>query len=625
MAQIAKASNIPTIELMKDISKSLIRVSNAYLVKVRNPKASGGIVRKDANLNKQIKPIAAYFPVAPETMSAELNQLGHIVRWKHELPDGRYMIFSIDDIVHFTLDRREGFLFGVPSIVPVIDDIRALRQIEENIEMLLYQNLFPLFQYKVGTETRPAGLAEDGQKEVDIVRDELRNMPLEGGIVTPERHDIKAVGSEGRALRAEGYLDHFKKRVIAGLGVSSIDLGDGNTVNRGTANSLSRALIDTVKDIQDTLEAQWDQKIFSELLLESTFPGDVLGEENMVHLSFEEIDIANRMELEKHYIELFEANGLTFDEFRSELHLEPIQVPEHGDDQDPTKYPEWFNTYWKLFEEPLNLIKAVTDPLSVASQANAAARSTNTTTKSLGVAQKAKEETEKRAQEAKKTVAVAKKKATDHFLDTAYKSLGQELLTKLKEAWEERGTFDADYMKSYARTWASYTSQQFKTVSEANLRKGFQEQLTSKQYYQSIKVLNGARDVVDERVEYFITRLAISVVDLIQRRINKVQVSNISNMLAAINNEAKLALDSLAYRVDLIYNTELEKSYNYGKMLGLKVAGTNQVMFITTKTDACEKCKSHANEKYDIITLGIHDIVPLHPNCKCSLMPASNK
>jgi len=73
----------------------------------------------------------------------------------------------------------------------------------------------------------PAGMMENGEREIDVVRREIELMPSEGGIVTPERHEVNFVGSEGRALRAEGYLSHFKQRVFSGLGMSGVDFGEG--------------------------------------------------------------------------------------------------------------------------------------------------------------------------------------------------------------------------------------------------------------------------------------------------------------------------------------------------------------------------------------------------------------
>ena len=231
--QIAQASGVPTAKLFRDIGTGLIKKSNCFLAKVRNIEASGGRVRTESSKKVPLKPVAGYFVIPAETMQYQLSG-NKVVNWQQKMPNGDITTYAPRDIIHFFYDRKEGFVFGTPTLIPVIDDIRALRKIEENIELLVYQHLFPLFHYKVGTENMPAGIDESGNYEVDIVRQEIMYMPTEGSIVTPERHEIKAIGSEGRALRAEGYLEHFKKRVFAGLGVSAVDFGEGECYSNDT-------------------------------------------------------------------------------------------------------------------------------------------------------------------------------------------------------------------------------------------------------------------------------------------------------------------------------------------------------------------------------------------------------
>lgn len=233
LAQIAQASNTPTNTLFRNIGSNIVRKSNSFLLKVRKTEASGGKVRTIPGSNTTLQPVAGYFPIPSETMEFELTGT-KISRWKQKMPNGEYKLFSPQDIIHIFHARKDGFVFGTPGLIPVIDDIRALRKIEENVELLIYQHLFPLFQYKVGTPESPAGFTEDGQREIDVVRTEIQFMPTEGGIVTPERHEITAIGSEGRALRIESYLEHFKNRVFSGLGVSAVDMGEGDCYSNDT-------------------------------------------------------------------------------------------------------------------------------------------------------------------------------------------------------------------------------------------------------------------------------------------------------------------------------------------------------------------------------------------------------
>jgi len=622
MAQIAQASNTPTVLLLKRTARSLIRTSNAFLIKVRLPKASGGRIRVNAD-GKRLKPIAAYFPAAPETMRADINaKTGRVDQWRQLLPNGQWQDYKPEDVVHFVIDKREGFLFGVPTIIPVIDDIRALRQIEENIELLLYQCLFPLFHYKVGTEMAPAGYTEEGDKEVDAVEEQIRIMPSEGAIVTPERHEITAIGSEGRALRAEGYLTHFKKRVFAGLGVSSVDMGDGDTTNRATAQTLSRAIIDSVKAIQDDLEAQWDQLVVSELLLESTLGDEVLEEESMVHLRFAEIDIQNKIELEKHAIEVFEANGTTYDEFRSEMAREPIPIPEDPEDQDPAKYPEWMQTHWKLFKEPENLIRAVDEPYSMAAQAATEMRSLALTMKQQKTADQEGQKAEQRAAQADRDtqVAVAKarpvaKSTKDHYLATAFNDLESETADRIRTSIYNRGIIDNEYILSLARVWASDTVDKLHTIAVAELIRGFNDQTNMLAADAEVLISTG-RNVLYSRLSFRINKLVENTVNLVSRRVDEnLGDVKLAEAQADVSREMHIAFDATRYRTDFIWDVEIRKAYAFGRVLGMRHLG-EYGFELDAHANSCERCQA-ANGRIVLATnADIEDVPPLHPNSR---------
>jgi len=612
MAQIARASNIPTISLLKRTAESLIRVSNAYLVKARDIEASGGKERVTAK-GKKLKPIAGYFPAAPETMSVEIDpDTGRIVKWRQSLPNGRTKEFPPDDVIHFHIARREGFLFGIPTTVPVLDDIRALRQIEENVELLLYQHLFPLYHYKVGTETAPAGKTELGVNEVDLVKEEIRFMPAEGALVTPERHEIKAIGAEGRALNAEAYIQHFKKRVLAGLGVSEVDMGEGSTVNRATATTLSRALIDSVKAIQDSLEAQWDHAVIAELLLESTFGEDVLEEDNMVHLKFHEIDIQNKMEQEKHATEVFKANGYTWDEYRSELGLEPIPVPEDPEDQDPSKYPEWHNTYWKLFGEPESLIKAVDEPYSAASQAAAASRSSGVTNQQIQTAQKTKETTAQKEAEADKQTKVAvarvsRRQRQDSYMSETFRELEADTIQRVELGLQSTGNVNFEYLISHARTWATDATSKLYSLAMIEFIRGFNDH-TGRRSYEAETLIALGRDRIRNRVSNYTERLAIQTIKLFKQRMNN---NTNANTMEVLRN----AFDSTRYRTDMIWPTELSKAYNYGHLLGTRLLDEVGLELIS-HPEGCEACQAANGRIISSTNADMNDVPPLHSSSR---------
>lgn len=624
MAQIAQASGIPTSELLRRLVQCLVRTSNAFLVKVRKPDNSGGSERIDAN-GKALKPVAAYFVAAPETMRAIFDKdTGKIKGWRQQLPSSQtYKDFTDSDVIHFTIDRREGFIFGVPSIVPVIDDIRALRQLEESIELLVYHHLFPLFQYVVGTETAPAAYTEDGRRELDVAREELRVMPLEGGIVTPERHEIRLIGAESKALRAEVYLEHFKRRVIAGLGISEIDLGQGDTANRATANTMSRALIDAVKDVQDSLESQWDQEVIREILLEGPLDAkmDVLAEENMVHLVFNEIDVDNKMEQEKHALELFKGYGITLSELRLALGRDPIQLPEDPHDQDLTKYPQWAEHYWKLIEEPSLLIRATDEPYSAQAAALASSKGSQITGPDNEAAMKAKQEEEEKAAEREKEtkIAVAKAKPKpparkDSVLTKTFRELEGDTVNRALAERKLKGRTHADNLASAVRTWATLATEQLTTQCNAQLIAGINKESGNQAHRFTALVASGRRQV-RERIDTFITRLTDAVVSLLTSQLNK-----LSGDAAAGDSDYSSAIhgvfDTLRYRLDFAWDTEAGKAFSLGRLLVLKVNGKEKVVHHSDSV-GCDECRALINKPLSITHITLDEIAPHHPNCRC--------
>ena len=585
--QISIATDIPTAELLRSIGTSLVRLSNAFLLKVRDTKSSGGSVRITPE-GKKLNPVAGYFPIPAETMRMKVNQTtGAILKWRQEMPDGRYIDYNPEDIVHFYIHRKDGFIFGTPDLVPVIDDIRALRKIEENIELLIYQNLFPLFHYTVGTETAPAGYTEDGTKEIDAVKEEIQYMPSEGGIVTPERHKIELIGSEGRALRAEGYVNHFKMRVIAGLGISEMDLGVGNTANRGTARTLSRQLIDTVKAIQDTLESQFNQQVINELLLESTLAKstDILDQKNLVGLQFREIDLENKMEIEKHAIELFQSNGITYPEFRMELGKEPIEVPDDLKKNNPTKYPDWHQTFWKLFSEPEQIIRSIDEGWI---------------------------KTGASSEDKPKPVAVrnnTKQKINDAIiLDNPYRNLESEIISTIVSS-SDTGQLNQQ-IESIINNWKLETISNFSSFAVTEFIQGFDDE-TFNQSPNNITYISKGRSEIVDRCSFYINKLSNNIYS----SINNLLTNNTFDKVTLVNSIRSIfSLEK--YRVEFISDVETRKAYYYGTILGMKSKGIEKLVFLTID-ESCDRCNALNGKEFNVDDLSLSNCIPIHPNCNC--------
>ncbi len=377
ISEIEYVSQMPFDLLLTYTATDLFRFSNCMWVKARSEESSSGEARRIFN-GLEVQPVAGYFILPFETLSFKTKRNGEIKKIRQRMPSGDEKFFNPNDVVHFYENKKPGFAMGTPELVPVLDDIALLRRLEENVEDLIESNLYPLFHYTVGSDSMPERYSPEGVKETDIVKSTIDYMPAGGIYVSDHRHKIAAIGSEGRALRIEGYLDYFKARVFAGLGLSSVDMGEGDTANRSTAHSLSQSAILDVEALQKTLKTFIEFYVFTELLLEGGF--DPLEEDGKVEIKFGIIDRETRSKLENQTIQLWLNNLISENEARKRLGYAPDV------DKEDTNY--------KLYTEPLALLKSM-GPNTAASEALSKSETSSITPEGIKKEEKKSEENKK--------------------------------------------------------------------------------------------------------------------------------------------------------------------------------------------------------------------------------------
>ncbi|MAE81789.1 MAG: hypothetical protein CMB80_03555 [Flammeovirgaceae bacterium] len=608
--QISQASNLSTAVLFRNVGSSLIRKSNCFVVKVRKLEASGGKVRTAAGKKTPLLPVAGYFVAPAETMEYRVSG-NRVSKWRQRMPDGTKKEYNISNVVHFRMDSKEGFVFGTPTIVPVLDDIRALRKIEENIELLVYQHLFPLFQYKVGTPEAPAGITETGQREIDVVRQEIQYMPSEGGIVTPERHEISTIGAEGRALRAEAYLEYFKKRVISGLGISAVDLGEGSTSNRSTADNMSRNLIDSVKNIQQVMESLINQYIINELLLESTFGDEVLDEENIVKLKFKEIDIDAQIKKETHMADQFSKDMITHDEGRRRMGYEPLVIPtpqEIDNEQDLAEnFPEWHKTRWKMFQMPTLLIQALDEPFSPVAKALAKDNSVSMTSGDFSQASSEKQTKELELVKAKKPdpkPAVKK----DGYLTSTFIQTRQDVIYRVSM----KNKLEQDWIAALIRSELLTSVQTLLSEQMIAYRNGYGKYAS---VYDPIFIESviPARTFFRDRLERYIYRLTEEIISSLKRNVTE------GTPPQEMTAKTRAIFDSFEFRTRFIEDVEIRKAFNFGEVIAQRDIGI-QSLYVYSENGTCEMGNALKGKQVQLENITLEDVPPFHAKCSYTLV-----
>jgi hypothetical protein len=340
--QISLNTNQPFSVLVRSVVNNISEYCNAFLVFKRDSDRSYG--RSMRMYGRQVAPIAGIFSADPTCMQVKRNEHGTPIEWRQMVDGQNVRTYRRENVVHFFYNRADGFIGGTPWIVPVLDDIRSWRRIEEISELVASRHGFPLYHYAVGTETNPAEVYDDGTSEVDSIKATIENTPLDGCVVTPERHTIVVVGGNDSIMDLSPYLEYWEQRVISGLGLSGIDLGRGEMANKATAAQLSKSLADFCRDMQNVIAEFFDFYIFDVLLEEGGYD---TSEFNRVHLSFPVIDSEEMLTNEKHQQHMFQNHMVTRGEARQNMGYSPI-TPEMEKDM-----------YMERIDIPLALIKAV--------------------------------------------------------------------------------------------------------------------------------------------------------------------------------------------------------------------------------------------------------------------------
>ena len=313
---IAEASNTPTNQLLMDIAEDVVKYGNCMIVKARSNDPNAipqgatitGLYGKD--------PVVGYFCANPVTMKCKRDEFGTVIEWQQD-NDGGTATFAPEDVVHFYYKREKGNAYGTSFLIPVLDDVRALRQAEENVLKMMYRNIYPFYHIAVGTEDQTGT-----SKEVDALKESLDGMDVEGGLVTTERVKIQPVASD-KVIDAEPYLKYMEARVFSGMGIPEIMFGRGNTANRSTGDNMTSEMADRIRAISRVIEMFFNSFIIKELLMEGGYD-PVLNPDQVVDFKFNDNDVDVMIKKEVHAIYKYEHNAITEDEMRDEIGMDPI-------------------------------------------------------------------------------------------------------------------------------------------------------------------------------------------------------------------------------------------------------------------------------------------------------------
>jgi len=317
----------PFLDFLTEVTDHLFKYANVFVVKARGD-ISEYFPTQIQGVNSEL-PVVGYYLIPTEQVRILRDKFNRPRSYQQAsdpltyAPTERDPVWSAERVIHMYVDKKSGRAFGTPFLSSVLDDVVALRQIEEDIQNLVHRELFPLYKYTIGTADQPAE-----PQEISNAAAEIESLRAEGGLILPYRHNIEVIGANNTALDASGYLEHFKERVAVGLGVAPHHLGMMmNGGNRSVTDRLDTALYDKVKQYQKLFSEMVRVHIFNELLLEGGFdpianPAEE-GTSDRCYFKFNEIDVDTQVKKETHIIQKYVNNLISLTEARVSLGVNP--------------------------------------------------------------------------------------------------------------------------------------------------------------------------------------------------------------------------------------------------------------------------------------------------------------
>ena len=317
----------PFLDFLLEVSDQLFKFANAFIVKARGDISDYFPI--PLNPINSTQTVVGYYLIPTEQVRILRDKFNRPKSYQQATdpltysPTDRDPVWSADRVIHMYVDKKTGRAFGTPFISACLDDIIALRQMEEDIQNLVHRELFPMYKYRIGTPEQPAE-----PDEIDKAAAEIENMRSEGGLILPHRHDIDVVNSGNAGLNASPYIDHFKERVAVGLGLAPHHLGMMmNGGNRSVTDRLDTALYDKIKQYQKIFSDMVRVHIFNELLLEGGFDPITNPTESTVsdrcYFKFNEIDVDTQVKKETHIIQKYVNGIIGLKESRLEFGIDP--------------------------------------------------------------------------------------------------------------------------------------------------------------------------------------------------------------------------------------------------------------------------------------------------------------
>lgn len=329
------------LPLQSQFTRGLDQYINQSAVQLLN--YGSAIVFKQRSLSRKLQPYtdpvtgSKRAPVwgfgIPDAATIEcfLDDFGRPRKWRQNPTlrrDGRAKEYPARDVHVLKLPTKNNSLyFWTPTfMISALYAINVLRELQKEIESHAKAVVDIRYYAKVGNKDWI-----NGEVTPTMIRDTKRTIdgtPRGGTPVFPWTIDLEKLDVDEYLERLISAAEYWKNEVRLGIGGSQLTEGKGNSSNRNTAESLTDRDMRSAASLVPTLQRGFRWLMWSKLF-EWSEAGeidfdwrDVTSYEDIPHLVFSEIDLAEQIRRETHALNLYQGDAINHGELREKIQMD---------------------------------------------------------------------------------------------------------------------------------------------------------------------------------------------------------------------------------------------------------------------------------------------------------------
>lgn len=288
---------------LRECLKNYIDFSNVYIY-------------KNYTVDKNKQEYLSQILVMPSVGWSISKVIGtRVTEWKYD-NGSESKTFTDEQIIHLTFNKESHEVFGTPFMMPTLEDVQLLREIESRAFEDYFDSTIKKTVVLVGDKNMPA---------TENQLNEARRTMYESG----DSNDIVISGIckvdilQPIYVNPSTVLTTSKERVMSGLQSSATQMGVSGSAGRQDADTQNSNTNLSVEDFQENLEDALNPTLIRELIVEET--GKEIDLKTKVEFKF--LQTFNEQERkEKHYTHLFVQGILDIDEARNSIGRNPNTI-----------------------------------------------------------------------------------------------------------------------------------------------------------------------------------------------------------------------------------------------------------------------------------------------------------